>query len=133
MANPQNIMKLMAALGGGASEGYGAGKLTTKNGQPMLPKPGISAPDFMSPYAPGNQQGGSQAHLGGSYHTAGPSMAPARNSTKGVVQNEMTESANHPATQLAQYLTTSGAPARARNTRGVDPGAFIRGANQADV
>lgn len=125
----QNILRMLNAIGGGASESYGQGSMLRKGGQPVLPKPAMSMPDMLSPYAPGNQQGGPQAQLGGNYHSAGPSSAPARNSTQGVVPNEMAESGNHPIAQLAQYLTTSGAPA-SRQGRGLnrtDAGAFIRG------
>lgn len=107
MQNP-NIIKLLSFLGGGASEGYGGpGKLQKVGGQPLLPKPEVSQPDAMSPYAPGN--------LGGQ--------------TVGSVQNNMQDSAPHPAAQLAQYLTTleGRSPSARLKITGRDPGAFIRG------
>jgi hypothetical protein len=126
----QNILQLLSFLGGGASEGYGTqGKLQKVGGQPLLPKPELSQPDALSPYAPGNLQGGPQAYLGGPQvqDSSGPHIQP--NATKGAVESGMRESANHPAIQLAQYLATAkGRSASAPLKRtGTDPGAFIRG------
>lgn len=129
MASRDNIMGMLNALGGMASESYGQGGMGRRvvGGQPILPKPNISMPDMLSPYAPGNQRGGPHAQLGGSYHSAGPSQAPAPNSTRGVVNSEMAESAPHPSAQLAQYLLTSGASPRSQAHRPTNPGAFLRG------
>lgn len=134
MAAQSNILKLLQSLGGMASESYGQGSMAPSGrvgGQPILPKPTVSMPDAMSPYAPGNNAGGPMAHLGGGYHTAGPSNVPSPNKTQGVKQNGMTESSNHPANQLAQYLATQGGAPTAgsglRIRKGVDASAFLRG------
>lgn len=129
MAVQTNILKLLSALGGGASESYSQGNMQKVGGQPLLPKPQMSMPHALSPYAPGNQAGGPYASLGGNYHSAGPSNAPPQNSTAGVVQNKMTESDNHPAAQLAQYLLTQEgrSPSARLKKTGTDPGMFIRG------
>jgi hypothetical protein len=123
MAVQTNILKLLSMLGGGASESYGQGNLQKVGGQPLLPKPQMSMPHNLSPYAPGNQGGGPHASLGGS----------ASHSTVGSVPNKMTESPNHPAAQLAQYLLTQEGmnPAARLKKTGTDPGAFIRGGNGA--
>lgn len=128
MAN-QNILKLISALGGGASEGYGQGNLQRVGGQPLLPKPEMSMPDALSPYAPGNQGGGMHAGLGALTGGANDGSKPSPNSTGGVVHPQMRESANHPAAQLAQYLTTleGRSPSARLKKTGTDPGAFIRG------
>lgn len=128
MAN-QAILKLISALGGGASEGYGQGNLQRVGGQPLLPKPEMSMPDALSPYAPGNQGGGMHAGLGGMLGGANDASKPSPNSTAGVVRNEMRESENHPAAQLAQYLTTigGGSPSARLKKTGTDPGMFLRG------
>lgn len=128
MAN-QAILKLISALGGGASEGYGQGNLQRVGGQPLLPKPEMSMPDALSPYAPGNQGGGMHAGLGALTGGANDASQPSPNKTTGVVTPQMRDSANHPAAQLAQYLTTlDGASPRARlKGNGTDPGMFLRG------
>jgi len=126
MANKSNVMKLLQSLGGMASESYGQGSMAPPGrvgGQPILPKPTISMPNTLSPYAPGNQNGGPMAALGAQYS--------APNKTQGVKHNGMANSSSHPANQLAEYLmTTGGAPTAGSGLkvrRGVDAGAFLRG------
>lgn len=129
MATQQNILKLLSSLGGGASESYSQGNFQKVGGQPLLPKPTMSMPHAMSPYAPGNQNGGPMAHLGGIVSQGNDASVPSPNSTAGVQKPEMRESDNHPANQLAQYLTTTGgrsASAKLKKT-GTDPGMFLRG------
>lgn len=130
MAVQTNILKLLSTLGGGASESYSQGNLQKVGGQPLLPKPGVSMPDALSPYAPGNQGGGIHAQLGGIMGGANDGSAPAPNSTGGVVHPKMRDSANHPAAQLAQYLLTQEgrSPSARLKKTGTDPGMFIRGA-----
>lgn len=99
MADPANMMKMLQALGGMASESYGA---PTKGGQPILPKPIISGPGVLSPYAPMNN---------GGQPNSGTNMKPSK----------MGNVDHHPANQLAQYLATNGRSVR------IDPGAHIRG------
>lgn len=120
MASSANIMKLLQTLGG-ASDAYSQGSMMRKGGQPLLPKPELSMPDNLSPYAPGNQGGGVHAHKGG--YTNGP------NRTKGAKPNQMPDSSdNHPANQLAQYLATSGG--RSMPT-GTDAAMYMRGAGMS--
>jgi hypothetical protein len=120
MASQTNMLKLLQSLGGMASESYGQGSSMLgqqrKGGQPLLPKPTVSMPHNLSPYAPGNQGGGPYAQLGG---------------RSGEVPGEMHNSSHHPAAQLAEYLATSGgAPTTGSGLKihRVDAGAFIRGA-----
>lgn len=128
----QNILKLLSTLGGGASEGYGQGNLQKVGGQPLLPKPQMSMPHAMSPYAPGNQGGGVLAMLGaltGGHNTPNDASSPSPNSTAGVVHPAMRDSSYHPAAQLAQYLTTErgrSAAAPLKKT-GTDAGSYLRG------
>lgn len=128
MADPQNILKLLSVLSGGASESYGQGNFQRVGGQPILPKPQMSMPHALSPYAPGNQGGGPQAYLGG-LQQGNDGSRPSPNSTAGVIHPQMRESANHPAAQLAQYLATDlgRSPSARLKKTGTDPGAFIRG------
>lgn len=130
MANNANVIKLLNSLGGMASESYhqGSNMVQRKGGQPMLPKPEMSMPHALSPYAPGNQGGGAMAVMGADGN--GVNIPASPNSTVGAKPNEMSSHAsNHPAAQLAEYLMTqdgaSAAPRLKKN--GVDPGAFIRG------
>ena len=126
MASQQNILKLLSALGGAASESYSQGNFQKVGGQPLLPKPQMSMPDNLSPYAPGNQGGGPMAAMGGM--TPHWSSTDAPNSTVGQKRSEMHNSPSHPAAQLAQYLMTSNASPRAKLKRnGTDPGSFLRG------
>lgn len=139
MANNQNILKLLSALGGGASESYSQGNLQKVGGQPLLPKPQMSMPHALSPYAPGNQGGGPMAALGGLVGGmpagANDGSKPEPNSTMGVVHPAMRNSPNNAAGQLAQYLTTAGAspkakikgPIAGRLATGMDTAAFLRG------
>jgi hypothetical protein len=146
--NP-NILKLLAFLGGGASQGYG--NFQKVGGQPLLPKPGISQSNLLSPYAPGNLQGqtmtppkpsfnaGKQAggvipNIGGMQggvqvsDSSGPHIQP--NSTNGVKPPAMHESANHAVNQLAQYVAHYGNQPMPRGQRPGGPrdgAAFIRG------
>lgn len=129
MADPANIMKLLQTLGGG-SDSYSQGSQAIKNGQPLLPKPQMSMPDALSPYAPGNQMGGMHAKKGG--YAWGPGGRQP-NSNPAKVESEMSDHADtHPMNQLAEYLTTvGGASARAASARnyknGIDPALFIKG------
>lgn len=129
MAAQQNILKLLSALGGASSESYGQGNFQKVGGQPLLPKPQMSMPHALSPYAPGNQQGGPHAGLGALTGGANDASKPSPNKTGGVVHSQMRDSSHHPAAQLAQYLATQeGRSPSARLKRtGTDPGAFIRG------
>lgn len=102
MADPANVLKMLQSLGGMASESYGG---PTKGGQPLLPKPMLSQPDLLSPYAPGLNSG----------MNSGTNQKPSR----------MGDSDHHPANQLAQYLTMNGRSARRQYT---DAGDFMRGA-----
>jgi hypothetical protein len=108
MANPANMMKMLQALGGMGSESYGA---PTQGGQPILPKPIISGPGVMSPYAPMNNPAGEQMPQG-----------------SGLKPSKMGEADHHPANQLAQYLTLNGRSARRQYT---DAGDHARGAISA--
>lgn len=129
MPDKANIMKLLQTLGGG-SDSYSQGSQSIQNGQPLLPKPQMSMPDALSPYAPGNQMGGPHAHKGG-YAFAANGRQPNSNPAK--VESEMSDHAdNHPMNQLAEYLTTvGGASARAASQRlygkGTDPALFLKG------
>jgi hypothetical protein len=127
MATQQNILKLLSALGGAASESYGQGNFQKVGGQPLLPKPQMSMPHNLSPYAPGNQKGGPYAGLGA---IAGGANAgsPAKPGS-GQVLSKMQNSSHHPAAQLAQYLSTQEgqSPSARLKSSGTDPGAFIRG------
>lgn len=108
MANPANMMKMLNALGGMASESYGS---PTQGGQPILPKPQISGPGVMSPYAPMND----------------PVTQSMTQSNSGTHQKptQMGNSDAHPANQLAQYLMMAGKSAR---TPLSNPGDHARGA-----
>jgi hypothetical protein len=129
MANQQNILKLLSALSGASSESYGQGNFQKVGGQPLLPKPQMSMPHALSPYAPGNQGGGVHAQLGGiqAQDSSGPQVTP--NKTGGVIAPNMRNSPNHPAAQLAQYLATQEGrhPSARLKSFGTDPGMFIRG------
>lgn len=126
--NP-NAMKLLQALGGMASENYsqgGTGGQQRMGGQPILPKPAISRPDMLSPYAPGNQQGG--MHAGSGLRGTHGSDNPAPNKTQGVIATEMGgDTSNHPAAQLAEYLHTAQGRSARTSMTGTNPAAFIRG------
>lgn len=116
MADPANVMKMLQALGGGmASESYGTGR-PMQGGQPLLPKPQISRPDLLSPYAPGLNNGEVM-------HNQGSHVPPQPNSGTGQKPSKMGNADAHPANQLAQYLVTNGRGFRATT----DPGAHIRG------
>ncbi len=124
MADASNILKLMAALGGGgmASQDYSQGSVNgagqaMKGGQPILPKPAISAPDLMSPYAPGNTGGG---------HWNNPNMDKRSGSDNNMKPSRMGNSPNHPAAQLAKYLATDQGVTR-RVLGQVNSAAFLRG------
>lgn len=126
MANEANIMKLLQTLGG-ASSSYSQGSQMRQGGQPVLPKPEISMPDNLSPYAPGNNGGGPHAHKGG-FTSVNGRLMPNSNAKP----NEMSdEGAQHPVNQLAEYLTTNGGAAATaaavRQRKGVDASLFLRG------
>lgn len=106
MADTANVMKMLQALGGMASESYGTGQ-PMQGGQPILPKPQISGPGVMSPYAPMNNPAGE------------------RNSGTNQKPSKMGDADHHPANQLAQYLTMNGRSARKQYT---DAGDHARGA-----
>jgi hypothetical protein len=126
MASQSNVMKLLQSLGGMASESYGQGSMAPSGrvgGQPLLPKPTMSMPNALSPYAPGNQNGGPMAGLGG------VSSRPTPNKTQGAKWSGMSESSHHPANQLAEYLATQGGMSGpGGRSMGIDAGAFLRGA-----
>lgn len=129
MAAQSNILKLLQSLGGMASESYGQGSsmMPRKGGQPILPKPEISMPHNMSPYAPGNQSGGPMAAMGAVNGYDQP------NHTKGAKPNQMSHmEPSHPITQLASYLQTQGgmsatAPGGLKMRKSVGTQDFLRG------
>jgi hypothetical protein len=143
MAAQSNIIKLLQALSGPASESYGQGSFSggRQGGQPILPKPTVSMPHAMSPYAPGNQNGGphailgamQQGQMGGADSSVGGYAMTQPNRTQGAKPNQMGSfQPSHPVSQLASYLQTQGgadatAPGGLKIRRGVDAGAFLRG------